>query len=92
MEAMASSQPIICARVDGTDAHISGGAIDIGSNTPEGWADMLSQLPSLDLEMAVLRGHVHAHRARRRFIMAWNALVDRIVHQPHELESQRLAA
>jgi glycosyltransferase involved in cell wall biosynthesis len=89
VEAMAAGRPVLCSRVDGTDTHIAGGALEVAQNTASGWVAMLSNLETLNLELAVARGRLHARAARKRFINAWTDLIHTSVAQP---EPERLAA
>ena len=75
LEAMAAGRPVICARVDGLATHISAGAIDVGENTPDGWAARLRRLDQLALPAAAVRGRCRANVARTRFVGAWDALI-----------------
>lgn len=82
VEAMAARRPLVCSRVDGTATHIAGGAIDVVTNTPEGWAERLSQLATVDLSLARNRGRIYAQAAQKRFVDAWN----RLIHEVTETE------
>ena len=79
LEAMAASRPVVCSRVDGTDTHIAGGAIEVAKNTPDAWVEVLSDLPNMNLDLAKTRGRIHAQAARKRFIDAWNMLIHNAV-------------
>ena len=89
LEAMAASRPLVCSRVDGLDTHIAGGAIEVATNTPGGWVEVLSALPNIDLDLATTRGRLTAQAARKRFIVAWTDLIQKVARTQ---DDERLAA
>jgi glycosyltransferase involved in cell wall biosynthesis len=90
LEAMAASRPVVCSHTDGAEAHIRAGAIEVGCNTPQSWADILSRLSSFDLSGAKARGRSYAQDCKKRHLQAWTDLIDEGVVEG--TEDEKLAA
>ena len=74
LEAMAARRPLFCARVDGLRQHIAEGALAVGENTAEGWAQVFKQLTSREAVKALPLSSA-AIKAEWQFINAWNVLI-----------------
>jgi glycosyltransferase involved in cell wall biosynthesis len=82
LEAMACGRPLACSRADGLATRIAGGAVEVAINTPDCWAEVLSLLPRLDLDLARVRGRLHAQAVGKQFVVAWTSLIQSAVGAP----------
>jgi glycosyltransferase involved in cell wall biosynthesis len=82
VEAMAAGRPLVCSRVDGLAMAIAGGGIDVGENTPDGWATKLSMLSQSDVTEAASKGPAHALAMHKAFVAGWTRLIDELSAQP----------
>lgn len=89
LEAMAASRPVVCSRVDGTESHVDGGAIEVAQNTPESWVDILSRLSDFDLNAIRTRGRAHSQITRKNHIEDWNNLIHEVIGSS---DDEKLAA
>ena len=89
VEAMAASRPVVCAPSDGAAAHIDGGAIDVGQNTPDSWVEALSHLADRDLNAVRAGSRAYAQTARRQHIQAWVELIFSVIDAS---DGEKLAA
>lgn len=74
LEAQAAGRLLLTSAVDGMAEHARGGAMVIGANTAEAWAEAIGRLGSENHAERILRGRFRAKTAAHQFAHAWEAL------------------
>lgn len=75
LEAMAAQRTVLTARIDGLNDHLKNGAIDIGENTVQGWAEFLAQCDPTALASIGPQALPSAKIAEQNFTNRWNSLL-----------------
>lgn len=75
LEAFAAGRPLIASTADALAGHARAGGIAVGDGSHFGWADVLSRLPTMDLDAGVRRARLHAAAAEAWFAKNWQALL-----------------